>query len=198
MLIGHDPLKTLHILGTGTAALEIEHRVREDGYSFVKLVHHDDFLSVPEQSYCMFGFVNVEFRKKWLAQLNINNYHWPSFIHRSAVVPVLNAVGPGCIIGALTHIAFDAKLSAFCWIADMSTLSHGGQLGINVCFGPGVITGGSIITGNNVYVGMNCSIKDRLTITDDCSFAMNTIVRKNITHPGKYYSNGLRCLQYGT
>ena len=198
MLIGHDQSKTLYILGTGTVALETEHRIREDGYSHIELVHHDDFLSIPKQSYCMFGFSNVEFKKKWLAQLDIDNYHWPSFIHRSAVVPVLKAVGPGCMIGALTHIAFDSNLTAFCYIGDMSTISHGGQLGTNVFFGPGVITGGSVIIGNNVSVSMNCSIKDRLTITNDCFFAMNTIIRKNITESGRYYSNGLRCRRYST
>lgn len=188
MLMHYDSLSPLYVLGTGVPAQRIAHNIQKEYQNQVHLVSELDFLTVPVDSYCFFGFANPEYRKYWLSTLKINNYKWVSYLHPTALVDDISCVGKGCHIDAFSYLMWGTQCGEFTKICESVTVGHGTTLGRNVFVGPGSTLGGSSTIGDNVYLGMRSVVKDKISITNDCVFSMNTVIRKSVDEPGKYYN----------
>ncbi len=167
-----------------------------EGIRYLYLVPHDEFRYVAPGSQCILGFLNCQYRKKFLQNFDVKQYRWPSYIHASSVVSPDVVIEPGVFIGPQCHISYMSKVGAFGHVAAQNLVGHDSWIGENTVLTPGVtVTGGNRI-GNNVWFGARCIVRDQITIADDCEFAIGTVIRKSVTQSGKYYNRNNALGQY--
>lgn len=191
MLHFYHAFEPLFIIGSGPYAYELESWIKDDQSVNVQIVAHDNFHSLPKGAQCMLGFQTMEYRKSFLAKIQINDYRWPAFSHGSAVVASGAQISQGVVINPQTVIGHQAQLGKHNNIGILCKVGHFTQLGDNVVVAPGTMIGGSSTIGNDVYFGQMCSVKDKIAIGNNMFFTMNSVISKNITASGKYYGNRL-------
>lgn len=196
MLIDHYDQKPIYIIGTQVAALELQLWLNDCAACDVILVEHDKISTIPKGSSCFLGFWHADYRKKLLESFALSDYHWPSFVHPTACVNDLNAIQSGSVVFPVSQIAHKVKCGRFLLLGSMSNIGHGTCLGSNVIISPGVIIGGSTTIGNNVMFAQSSSIRDKISIVDDCKFSINSVVTKDILESGTYYGNKRANLQF--
>jgi acetyltransferase-like isoleucine patch superfamily enzyme len=189
MLIGHNNRDPIFIIGSQVAAVELQLWLKACTTCDVIRIDHDQFATIPKGSHCFLGFWNADYRKKFLESSALTDYHWPSFVHPTACVNDLDSILPGSVIFPMSQIAHRVNSKGFLLLGSMCNIGHGTSLGSNVIISPGVIIGGSTNIGNNVLLGQSSNIKDKITIVDDCKFAINSVVTKDILESGHYYGN---------
>jgi len=189
MLLHCDSAQPIYILGTGPYAKDLYSWMTRDGHVDIKSISHDAVDTVPINSQLMLGFYGMQYRKNLLSEINIQNYVWPAFIHSSALVTDLDSIHPGVIVNPMSVIGHGVVLEDFCQVGTLSKVGHGTQVGRNTVITPGTIIGGSTRIGHNVFFAQSCSISDKITICNDTYFAMNSVVKKNISQPGRYYGD---------
>jgi len=189
MLLHCEFTQPIYILGTGPYARELHSWMTQDGHADIKLISHDAVNTVPINSQLMLAFYSMQYRKNFLSETKIQNYVWPAFIHSSALVTDLDSISPGVIVNPMCVIGHEVVLENFCLVGALSKVGHGTQVGQNTVISPGTNIAGSTSIGHNVYFSQSCSVCDKITICDDTYFAMNSVVKKNITKPGRYYGD---------
>lgn len=189
MLIDFDHDKTLYILGDAAPAIEIKNWVRAESDTNIVLVSCDDFYNLPAGSQCMLGFQTLEYRKRLLENLKVDNYQWPTFVHPKAHVERISSLGKGCVVLNFVHVGWNSIIGDFCYLATGSQISHDSKLGKNCILSPGVIIGGATTFKDNIWVGLNSSFANKIQICSDTIFTMTSVVHKSVTDPGKYYGN---------
>lgn len=189
MLLHYKINHPIFILGDGIYSQELKTWIIDDGYTQIESVNHDNFYLIAPGSQIILGFQNLEFRKKLLSNFIIEQYHWPSFIHSSAVVTDKSSVQKGIVVNPQSVIGHKVTLEPFCNIGILSKIGHGTSLGVNTVVSPGTMIGGSSTVGRDVFFGQSCSIKDKIIICDDVYFTMNSVVKKHVVTAGKYYGN---------
>jgi UDP-3-O-[3-hydroxymyristoyl] glucosamine N-acyltransferase len=189
MLLHCNPDQTIFIVGTGPYAYELKSWIDKDVSVSIELLHHDNFNSVPHGSQIILGFQHLEYRKNFLSKHTLTNYLWPTFIHPSAIISNRQTMPIGVVINPQAVIGYGVTLENFCNIGILTKIGHNSSLGKNNVVSPGTMIGGSTVVGENVFFGQSCSIKDQINICNDISFAMNSVVSKNINLPGKYIGN---------
>jgi UDP-3-O-[3-hydroxymyristoyl] glucosamine N-acyltransferase len=71
-------------------------------------------------------------------------------------------------------------------------LNRGIQIGHDCSIGdffsamPGSVISGTNTIGDRVYFGANSTTREKITITNDCTFGLNSGIVKDITEPGTY------------
>lgn len=195
MLIGFNSTKPLYILGDGPVAKELHWWISNEGYTDINIVEPAQFFDIPTDSQCILGFLNQEYRQKWIAELG-NSHQWITYIHPFAYVPNFSLIGSGSCIGPNVTLGVGVTLGKFCYVGDLVHIGHSTTLGDNVFVAPCSLIAGASMIGNNVNIGLRCTIKDQVAIVANVQLAMNTNIRKNITRPGRYFSNGLKLRSY--
>jgi UDP-perosamine 4-acetyltransferase len=160
-----------------------------DGHANVRSISHDAVDTVPINSQLMLAFTGMQYRKTFLSETKVQNYVWPAFIHSMALVTDLDSISPGVIVNPMSVVGHGVVLQDFCLVGALSKVGHGTQVGRNTVISPGCNLAGSSRIGHNVHFSQSCSICDKITICDDTYFAMNSVVKKNITKPGRYYGD---------
>lgn len=189
MLLFNQVSQPIYIVGTGPYANELHAWMTQDGHRNLISISHDSMHIVPIGSQVMLAFYGMQYRKKFLAEINLEKYFWPAFVHSSALVTDLDSISSGVIVNPMSIIGHGAVLNDFCLVGTLSKIGHGTHLGCNTVITPGTIIGGSTRIGRDVFFAQSCSVKDKITICDDVFFAMNSVVKKNITQPGRYYGD---------
>ena len=189
MLLHCKSTQPIYILGIGPYARELHSWMTRDGHTDIRSISHDAVDTVPINSQLMLAFSSMQYRKNFLSETKIQNYVWPAFIHSSALVTDLASISPGVIVNPMSVIGHGVVLEDFCQVGALSKVGHGTQVGWNTVITPGTIIGGSTRIGHNVFFAQSCSICDKITICDDAYFAMNSVVKKNINKPGRYYGD---------
>lgn len=190
MLLFHDLTQPLYIVGTTISAIELVAAVSAEGV-IAKIIAPEDVDTLSPGSYCMLGFWNLEFRKKFLTTKNCYNYQWSSFIHPNASVANLTSIGQGVVVHAMSTVGVNAQIENFCIIGPHAHVGYNTKLGVNTVVCPGSIITGSVTIGNNVFVGQSSSIKDKVSIVDNVTLAMSSVVTRDINKSGQYYHNRL-------
>lgn len=176
-------------MGTGAYAKELESWMHSEGHNQIQCVDHDHVNIIPLGSQVMVAFVNMQYRKNFFRKTPMNNYTWPAFVHSTALVTDLSSISPGVIVNPMSIVGHGAVLKDFCWIGTLSKIGHQSCLGQNTVVTSGTIIGGSTKIGSDVFFAQTCSIKDKINICDNASFVMNSLVKKDITKPGRYYGD---------
>ena len=189
MLINCDVTKDFYVIGSTAVAYELAHHISQEAIGKVQLIDVDSVLQLPENSQCVIGFLNIEYRLNFLNKVRDLTLTWPTFIHSTAHVTSPELVTPGTMILPLAFLGHAVKLGNFAFISQTTSIGHACQFGTNTVISPGTTMGGSTTIGDNVAFGQACSIKDKLIIGSNINFFMNSIVTKNIDNPGSYYCN---------
>jgi UDP-3-O-[3-hydroxymyristoyl] glucosamine N-acyltransferase len=189
MLIDYDCFKTLYILGDGIVAKELQAWISSEVTGSVQVISPDKYMTLPDQSQCMIGFQNIQYRQNFLLTALSYSRVWPTFIHPTAFVTNVELIESGTVISPMAAIGFNVSIAKFGMIGLHSKLGHNDKLGQNVVVSPGTTIGGSTTIGNNIFFGQSSSIRDKITICDNVIFNMNSIVTKDIMDAGVYYGN---------
>jgi len=189
MLLHYTLDQPIFILGNGFYSNELKIWINSDTPAHIELVDPSDFFSIPLGSQIVLGFQNLEYRKKFLSSSKIEHYHWPSYIHSSAIVTDNSSIQKGTVVNPQSVIGYGVTLEPFCNIGILSKIGHGTALGVNTVVSPGTMIGGSTTVGRDVFFGQACSIKDKIKICNDVYFTMNSVVKKDVVAAGKYYGN---------
>lgn len=106
--------------------------------------------------------------------------HFPSLISPTAAIGILTKLEEGVTVMSNSVIGPRAKIGKFCVINTLSCVSHDCTMKdfSSVAIG-GMMAGGSSI-GFRTSVGMNASIKEKITIENDCIIGANSFVNKNL------------------
>lgn len=89
-------------------------------------------------------------------------------------------IQPYCDIGAGTIVRAGA------------ILPHHGTVGDACYIGPGAVVGGRCHLGQRVFLGLGARVRDGLTIADDVSVGMASVVTKDLIEPGRYLGSPAR------
>lgn len=96
--------------------------------------------------------------------LGINDQEW---VHPRAFI------GPGCKIGAGTHVNYGVTMTR-------TTLGH------HCTIAPGVTICGDVTIGDRVFIGAGAVIRNLISIGDDAFICMGSIVTRDVA-PGERY-----------
>ena len=120
--------------------------------------------------------------------------HFATLISPSAVVTPNSIISEGCAVmsGAIIN---RATLGRHVVVNSGAIVEHDCKIGDNTFLGPGAIVGGFTKIGNNCFIGLGARIGNGLTIGDNISVAMGAVVNRNLTDPGIYHGNPLRCFK---
>ena len=150
LLIGYNSIQPLYILGNGPVAKELQWWIHDEGYINVFIVEPDQFSNVPVNSQCMFGFLNQEYRQKWIHELG-NAHQWVTYVHPRAYIPDFNLVGAGSCIGPNAILGVGTTIGKFCYLGDLVHIGHSTQLGTNVFVAPCSLIAGATVIGDNMF-----------------------------------------------
>lgn len=189
MLLHYKQNQPIYLVGTGPYAKDLHAWMTKDGHSQVVSVAHDSADTLPAGSQLMLAFYGMRYRKKFLSADRLEKYVWPAFVHSSALVTDQDSIRPGVIVNPMCVIGHGAVLGDFCQVGTLSKVGHDTHIGSNTVITPGTIIGGSTRIGNHVFFAQSCSVKDKITICDDTTFVMNSVVKKDITQSGRYYGD---------
>lgn len=189
MLINFDPKKSLYIVGTGIPALELGEHILSETVANIQHIEREDLINLPDNSQCIIGFANREFRFKLFADSAHTAHTWVSYIHPSSVVSATAKFGKGTVIYQMTNIGYNVVIGDFGWVTPHCLVSHGANLGNNVVLNPRTTIAGSTSIGNDVTIGMGSTICDKISLGDNIEFIMLSVVTKDITKAGKYFGN---------
>lgn len=196
MLVNCDPASTIYILGDGLTAEHTSMLLHQENHTNTVCVPPHEFLSVPPGSQCMIGFEARVYRRELENRINLDQYLWPTYIHPTATIEPDTTIGKGCYIGPQCYVSFRSTVGDFCRLTVQNLLGHGSKLGSNVVVLPGTTIAGASHIGNHVWFGMRCMVKDKITIVDDCEFALATVIRKDVTQSGRYYSRDSKLVKF--
>jgi UDP-3-O-[3-hydroxymyristoyl] glucosamine N-acyltransferase len=189
MLIDFDSTKLLYVFGKGVPALELSDWISNELPVEIKHVDQNELNNLPANSQCIMGFSNREFRFKLFMDSAYKAHNWVSYIHPSSIVSATARIGKGVVIQPMADIGYNVVIGDFSWVTPYCLVSHGATLGNNVVLSPRTIIGGSTSIGNDVTIGMGSTICDKILIGNNIEFVMSSVVTKDITEPGRYYSN---------
>ncbi len=189
MLLYNKIDQPIFLVGSGPYAKDLESWMKSDGHNQVISVSHEDLDNVPLNSQVMLAFVNMQYRKKFFATVEMQRYNWPAYVHSSALVTDLASISPGVIVNPMSVLCNGCVIQDFCLIGTQNKIGHETHLGRNTVTTSGTIIGGSTRIGCNVFFAQSCSVKDKITVCDDVYFAMNSVVKKDIVTAGRYYGD---------
>ena len=118
-------------------------------------------------------------REKVVNLVNIYNINWATLISPTVRLHKSNELGKGVVIGRLSDLTVDAKISDHVIVNIHAVIGHGVEIGEYSVISPNVtITGGAKI-GKSCFVGANAFIRD-VTVGDYVTIGASSCVIKQI------------------
>lgn len=107
---------------------------------------------------------------------------WENVFHRHSVQPKeIPCCGPwGSFFGAYSVIGNNSHVGDFCIVNTGAILEHDSSLGDFSHLCPGVVTGGRVKIGSRTTIGLNASIRDGVTIGNNCVIGMASNVLNDV------------------
>lgn len=119
---------------------------------------------------------------------------YATLIHPTVVMSEWVQLEEGTIITAGCILTCNIKIGKQAHLNLHTTIGHDCIIGDFFTTAPAVNISGSCKFGNNVYIGTNASIKNSITICDNVTIGMGSVVVKNITEAGIYIGNPAKLL----
>lgn len=138
------------------------------------------------------GWPKMEGRRQLIELYESRGAGFATLISPTAIVTPKSRIGEGCAImaGAIVN---KATLGKNVVVNSGAIIEHDCKVGDNTFIGPGVVVGGFTTIGKNCFIGLGAKIINGAVIGDNITVAMGSIVNKNLTEPGIYHGNPLRC-----
>lgn len=118
-----------------------------------------------------------------------------TIIHPSAVISDWADIGEGSIVTAGCTVTCNIKIGKQAHLNLCSTIGHDCVIGDYFTTAPSVNVSGICHFGNKVYFGTNSCVKQGISICDDVTIGMGSVVVKDINNKGIYVGNPLRQLR---
>jgi sugar O-acyltransferase (sialic acid O-acetyltransferase NeuD family) len=203
MNILYHSIKRIGVVGNGGFAREI-------------------ICSLPKGSYDIFvnqKFINKEnqHQVKALEAIDINKYkvllcigdshvrksiveslpsstEYITYIDQHAKILDISSVriGKGSIVCAGSILTTNIDLGDFSQVNLNTTVGHDVRAGSYLTTSPGVHISGETTIGKHVYLATGCVIRNKVSLTDDVTIGMNSVVNKDITLPGVYVGSPVK------
>ena len=140
------------------------------------------------------GLPRMQAREKLIEKYQTLGAKFSTLIAPSAIVTQNSIIGEGTAVmtGAIIN---RANLGRHVVINSGAIIEHDCSIGNNTFIGPGTVVGGFTNIGCNCFIGLGARIGNDITIADNISVAMGAVVNRNLTEPGIYHGNPLRCFK---
>lgn len=186
MLLHYDKFRTLYVLGTGVTSQQLKSYISHETDGNVVCVESTEFAGLKDYDQCIVGFINYREHVPALLQKRLS---WVTYIHQTAFVDPTAVIGRGTVVLPMAFIDYMTKIGKCCLLSPGSSVGHNAKLGDNCVLCPKTHIGGSTSVGNNFWLGQSATVADKLTISDDVTCVMSSVVSKDIALPGRYYGN---------
>jgi UDP-3-O-[3-hydroxymyristoyl] glucosamine N-acyltransferase len=187
MLIGYDKSLPLWILGTGISAQQIRSYIKQTDNVEATCLPPERFSLLTSNDQCIPGFYN--YRNSFSQFVESITVPWVTYIHPLAFIDSTSKIGSGSVIMPLAMIDFESTIGRISMISSYSMIGHGASIGNHSVICPNSCIGGSTHIGDNFWCGQSVIIADRLTITNNVTCIMSSVVTKNIIESGRYFGN---------
>jgi sugar O-acyltransferase (sialic acid O-acetyltransferase NeuD family) len=133
----------------------------------------------------MIAISNSKVRESIVKNLPSNTRFF-SFVHPSSILSGDIYIEEGCFIGPHCILTTNIKIGKHALLNRGIQIGHDCSIGDFFSAMPGSIISGTNTIGNRVYFGANSTTREKITITNDCTFGLNSGIVKDITEPGTY------------
>lgn len=120
---------------------------------------------------------------------------YTSIIHPSAVISEWVTVGEGSVICAGVILTCNVSIGKHSHLNLQTTVGHDCKIGDYFTAAPSVNISGNCTLGECVYFGSNACIRERVSVCDNVTIGMGSVVIKNISEAGVYLGNPSKRLQ---
>lgn len=114
------------------------------------------------------------------------NLKFYTAIHPSAQIGLDVEIKEGTVVMANSCINSSAKIGKHCIINTGAIIEHDNIIEDFVHISPNVALGGTVKIGKNTHVGIGSTIKNNITICENCKIGAGAVVVKDIEKEGTY------------
>jgi sugar O-acyltransferase (sialic acid O-acetyltransferase NeuD family) len=139
----------------------------------------------PNEYEIIIAISNSKVRESIIKNLPSNTRFF-SFVHPSSILSGDIYIEEGCFIGPHCILTTNIKIGKHALLNRGIQIGHDCSIGDFFSAMPGSIISGTNTIGNRVYFGANSTTREKITITNDCTFGLNSGIVKDITEPGTY------------
>ncbi len=134
--------------------------------------------------------------RKRIAEQLPENTAYATLIHPSVISSQHITIGAGSIICAGVVMTCDIHLGKHAIVNLNTTVGHDVTAEDYFTTAPGVAISGNCTFGHRVSIGSNAAIKEKITVADEVTIGMGTVVIRDIAEAGVYVGNPARKLSW--
>lgn len=123
----------------------------------------------------------------------LKNVNWYTAIHPSSIISSIGTkkdneiyIGEGTVIMANAVINSGSRIGNHCIINTSSVVEHDNIIEDFAHVSVGAKLGGTVHVGRRAWIGIGSTIKNNITISDDCIIGAGAVVVKDIDSYGTY------------
>jgi sugar O-acyltransferase (sialic acid O-acetyltransferase NeuD family) len=139
----------------------------------------------PNEYEIIIAISNSKVRESIIKNLPSNTRFF-SFVHPSSILSGDIYIEEGCFIGPHCILTTNIKIGKHALLNRGIQIGHDCSIGDFFSAMPGSVISGTNTIGDRVYFGANSTTREKITITNDCTFGLNSGIVKDITEPGTY------------
>lgn len=128
-------------------------------------------------------------RKKIVEKYSKYNVEYATIIHPTAVISNYVKIGEGSIVTANSILNCNISIGKHANLNFNTTIGHDCEIGDYFTTAPSVNISGNCEIGESVYFGTNSCVKQGISICDNVTIGMGSVVVKDITDSGIAYGN---------
>lgn len=103
-----------------------------------------------------------------------------SVLHPGAEVSPTAKHGPGCFFACGAFVGPNCTVGQHSIINTHASLDHDSRMGAFSHMAPGAVTGGRVNIGSHTLVGLNATVRDGISIGDNCTIGLGSAVVKSV------------------
>ena len=126
---------------------------------------------------------------------NLGAEKFPNLISPSASISHHSSIGHGNFIGNNVSIGPDVDIQNFSILNTKVSIDHENHISDFVSLSPGTTTGGNVGIGRMTFIGMNSTIRQGLTLGENCLVGAQTYVNRSAPDNAVLWGNPAR-IQY--
>lgn len=112
--------------------------------------------------------------------------NWATLIHPAAVIGSDVQIGAGTVVMAMAVIQPDAVVGEHCIINTHSVVEHDNHIDNFVHICPRAALAGTVHVGECTQIGIGATIRNNISICDNCVIGAGAVVVKGIEESGTY------------
>ncbi len=118
---------------------------------------------------------------------SMTDVKWYTAIHPKATISKTDTIiGEGTVISANAVINSCSKIGEHCIINTNCSVEHDNVIKSFSHISVGTMLGGNVTVGMETWVGIGATVKNGVTICDNCLIGAGAVVVKDIDSPGTY------------